>query len=188
MEYKRLSTSPLIDKCLERDPLAWAEFVGRFSKIMEFSIRKVLKEYSSPASYENAKDILQDLLMSFWNGDKLSGIQKRENINYWLVVTARNATLNYLRSRRKETLVSDELYFDKLPAKNDSCNIEKLKNMDKEIDKFFSSLSVRETLVFKLYFEKKLILKDISKIMGVPIGTVSSVVTRMRKKIKCRKI
>lgn len=188
MEYKKLATTLLINKCLERDPLAWAEFVGRFSRLMAFSIKRTLKECSSYAVDENAKDILQNLLMSFWNDGKLSSIKNRENINYWLIITSRNAAVNSLRKTRKEVISSDESCFNKLPAENNFYNINKRKDMDKKIEKIYSSLSSKEKLIFKLHFEKELILKDISKIMNMPIGTVSSMITRTRKKIKCREI
>lgn len=189
MEYKNLPIPVLIDKCTAKDPLAWAEFVRRFSPLITFATRKALLKYSigHHAPENEIKDIGQNILVSLWGKNKLSEVTHRGNIDYWLAVTARNAAINYLKAGQKEVLISDGSFFEKLPAKEIGQQAGEIENMGKKIKEFYRLLTPREKLIFKLYFKKELNLKDVSKIMGIPLGTVSSAVTRMRKKIKCSK-
>jgi RNA polymerase sigma-70 factor, ECF subfamily len=187
MEYSKLSSSNLIDQCIEKDPLAWAEFVKRTSSLLLYSIKKVLREYSPMGLDEEAKDILQNLLLSIWSKNKLSTIRIKDTINYWLATSARNATINHIKSKKKEVLMRDESYFDNIlidtieeDCKFNKHDIERVKNI-------YSSLKERDKLLFNLYFHKEVSLKDISNIVKSPIGTVSSAITRIRKKIKCSK-
>ncbi len=182
MRYDGISTAFLIDKCVNGDPLAWAEFVRRYSPLIKFSIKKALSRYASYryCTREDAKDIEQNIMASLWVRKNLAEIKNKNNIDYWLAVIARNATINYLKSRQKEILVSDKSLFEKLPSEeiqNKSTDIEK-------IEKIYKTLSAKEKLIFRLYFEKAFALKDIAKIMHIALGTVSSAVTRMRKKFR----
>jgi len=186
MEYQKLSVPGLIDKCADKDPLAWAEFVKRFSPLITLSIKKAFFKYSMPRNFseEEIKDIRQNILVSLWGGNKLTSIKQRETINFWLAIIARNSVINYLKSNRQETLIYDEKFFEKLPSKASSENAPETRDLDDKIKELFEFLSPREKIMFKLYFEKELKLKDISNMLKIPIGTVSSVITRMRKKIK----
>lgn len=187
MEYKDLKISSLVERCVVRDPLAWAEFVRRFSSLITFSIKRCLSDYftGSGITHEEIKDIKQNILVALWKENKLAEIKNRDTINYWLVVTARNTAINYLKVKTKEVLLSDDGYFEKLPAQEPGAETgkEKIEDAGEKIKKFYGLLTPREKLIFKFYFKKKLSLKDIAGIIGVPLGTVSSAVTRMRKKI-----
>ena len=189
MEYKNLSTPVLIDKCIAKDPLAWAEFVKRASPLITFAIRKALFKYSAgyEAPQNEIDDIRQNILISLWGKNKLSEVKNKGTIDYWLVTVARNSVINSLKAPHKEVLIYDQSFFEKLPAEETNQKEDQIENTDKKIKEFYRLLTPREKLIFKLYFKKELALKDVSKIMGIPTGTVSSAVTRMRKKIKCSK-
>ena len=187
---KNLTTSDLIDKCSKNDPLAWAEFVRRFSPLIIFSIKKTLSKYAANPSAvkEDVKDIQQNILISLWNKNRLGEIKNRDTIAYWLVITVRNITIDHLRKKRKEVLIADETYFEKLPDKAPEKDISKaeFEIMNKKIKQIHNLLSTREKIIFRLYFKKQLNLKGVSKIMDIPVGTVSSIVTRIRQKIRSK--
>ena len=125
-------------------------------------------------------------MISLWQKNKLAEVNQRENINYWLAITARNAAINHLKAKRKDVLITDKAFFEKQAAKP---SLEGAgREADEKIKKIYKLLSPREKLIFKFHFEKEAGLMDISKIMQIPLGTISSAVTRMRKKIKCSKI
>ena len=186
MKYKDFATSSLIEKCIEQDGLAWAEFIKRFSPLISFSIKKALSKYSVDfrRAHEDMKDIHQNIMTTLWGKNKLAEVINRDNINYWLVVTARNATINHLKAFQKEVLVTDELFFEKLQAPGSAQRIDRALDARKEIERFCNRLSSKEKIIFDLFFKKGLGLEDIAKIIRSPVGTVSSAVTRMRAKIK----
>lgn len=190
MPYKTIDVSSLVEKCITKDPLAWAEFVKRFSSLIDLSIKKTIYKYSSrPHIAENdIADIRQNIMTLLWSRNKLVEIKDRERIDYWLAITARNATVNYLKIKRKEILISDESYFEKLasPEIPEDVSVGQAESK-RRLKEIYSVLSSKEKLMFKLYFQRGLSLKDASKIMQLPLGTLSSAITRMKKKIKCSK-
>jgi RNA polymerase sigma factor (sigma-70 family) len=183
MEYKKLPNELLIDKCVSKDGLAWAEFVRRTSPLITFAIKKALFKYSEGrhALQNEINDIRQGLFLSLWGKNKLSEIKNRGAIDYWLVTVARNFVINSLKRNHKEVLIYDQSFFEKLPAE-EAGRKDETENSGKKIKAFYNLLKPREKLIFRLYFKKGLKLKDISKIMGIPIGTLSSAITRMRRK------
>lgn len=183
MRYAKLSTPLLIEKCAQKDPVAWAEFVTRFSPLINFSIKKALAGYLYDRSMEEeVKDIRQNIMVSLWNKNKLDEVRNRENINYWLAIVARNTAINYLKTKRKEILVGEESYFDKFAAGGaDEAGVEE---RDKKIEMIYNLLTPGEKIVFTLCFKKGFSLKDASKILNLAPATVSATIARMRKKIK----
>jgi RNA polymerase sigma factor (sigma-70 family) len=161
--------------------VAWAEFVRRFSPLIDFAIKKALSLYAGNPGEEDAKDVRQNLMISLWSRNKLEEIKNRENINYWLAVTARNASLNYLRTKNKDLLIGEESYFEQFSAKDIPATGNE--NHEKKVEAIYNLLKPREKLVFTLYFRKKFNLNDISKILNIPSGSASSIITRMKKKI-----
>ena len=187
MKYKNLATARLIDKCVSKDALAWAEFITRYSGLITFAINKTFYQYPYLAGSreEDIKDIRQEIFSSLWTGDKLEEVKQRDSIDYWLAVIARNAALNHARPRRNEFLVGEESYFDSLKKEERAPEEPQEKDdLKAEIKAMYKTLSTREKLVFKLHFRKKCSQNDIAGIMRVPVGTVSSIISRMRKKIK----
>ncbi|MGB2705892.1 MAG: sigma-70 family RNA polymerase sigma factor [Candidatus Omnitrophota bacterium] len=183
--YKRLETPLLVKRCVDKDPPAWAEFVRRFSGLIEFSIKKALGKYSHAGIGESVKDIRQNIFMSLWNNNKLAEITNRRNINYWLVITARNASVDYLRMQKKDVLIKDESYFEKLPARETihKETLQNAENLERKIKSAYGFLAPKEKIIFKLYFKKSLKTREIAEILDISIGNVTSAVARIRKKI-----
>jgi len=187
MEYKNLATSNLVDKCTKKDPIAWSEFVRRFYPLIVLSTKRALATYaSSPHLKNEVNDIAQDIMISVWGKNKLLEIRQRENINYWLAITARNATVNHLKTKQKEILLSDETLFKKIPIETINHEADHKKNdlALKKTKEVYASLPPKQKLIFQLYFKQELKLEDISKMLNIPSGTISSIVTRIRKRIK----
>ena len=96
-------------------------------------------------------------------------------------------TLKHIKSKSKQRLVSDDSYLDIIPAKKTG-NLHGIEtDAGKKIKDMYNVLDSREKIIFKLFFKKELRMRDISKIMHLPRGTISSAITRMKKKIKCSK-
>ncbi|MBL7157921.1 MAG: sigma-70 family RNA polymerase sigma factor [Candidatus Omnitrophica bacterium] len=187
MKYGGLCTAELIDKCISRDAVAWAEFIARYSGLIVFAIQKALTQYSLRPHIreEDIKDIKQEIVAGLWIDNKLEEIRERDSIDYWLTVMARNASVNHMRSKKNEILIGEESYFDNLKKEDTArASVAPEGDLKAEIKDLYRGLSSREKLLFKLYFKKNLSLKEIAKIIRVPVGTASSIIARMRKKMK----
>jgi RNA polymerase sigma-70 factor (ECF subfamily) len=184
MDYKNLATPRLIEKCVDRDPLAWAEFVARFSELIEFAVKKTLGRPLGEAC-EDAKDIRQDILTSVWGKNRLAEVRNRQRINYWLVIVARNTTVNYLRANNKYALSADMSYFEGISEEAPgSYDAEASPDPADKIREICGALDPREKLIFKLHFKKGLSVRELAGMLKVPAGTAAAAIARMRKKIQ----
>ena len=182
VNYKNLETPLLINKCSEKDPVAWSEFVRRYSGLILFSIKKVLKTQTHLSTDEDAKDLLQNILTNLWTKDKLTLVKNRKSINYWLSVIGRNTALDYLRKKKPDTLLEDKTYFDNVSKETATFDDEILK----KVKSIYELLTPREALIVKLYFEKDIKSKDIAKILNLSIGNITATITRIKQKLRSK--
>lgn len=188
MDYENISTPALIEKCIARNGLAWAEFVRRFLPLITFSIKKVLFAYraDSGAYAEDIKDIEQELIASIMSRNTLNAVRNRDVIDYWLAAITRNATLNHLKRKKREILIGENDYFEKFSENQfneDTCETA-IEEKSEKLKTIYAGFSQQEKIVFKFYFKNKFLVKDISKMTRIPRGTVSSLILRIRKKFK----
>ena len=183
MDYGDLAVPALIEKCALKDGLAWSEFVKRFSPFMAFCIKKALGKHpkGSGAGIEDIKDIRQGVIIDIWDKERLLEIRNRKDVRYWLAIVSRNAAISHLRKKGKEVLVSDISCFERPFA--ETPREEENEQNRKRLEEIYGGLSQREKIIFNLYFKKGLKIKDVSKITGSPLGSISSALTRIKKRI-----
>ena len=187
MHYKDLALPSLIDKCCQKDPRAFAEFIVRFSPFLKFAIRKALSRYSPGRTpNDDIKDIEHDIITSILEKNRLREVKNPGSINYWLAIVARNATINRLRSGKWEIPVGDSAYFDNLPASGDRKEAPGGNEVDyrEKLDTLFVNMPPKERIIFDLFFIKRISQKNIAGILSVPEGTVSSTIARARKRLE----
>jgi len=184
MRYIFLPTPILIDKCTQRDHPAWTEFIRRYKKLIDFSIKKTLYKYIPSSMEESVKDIRQSLLLNLWNNGKLDDLKDKSKIDYWIAIVARNAALDYLKTSGKERAVGGISDIKNFLIDGKYDRIAESLNAREKIKQIYESLNAREKLIFRLYFMIGKDIKYISGILNLPVGSITSSITRLRKKIK----
>jgi len=185
--------SYLVKRCIAEDLAAWSDLIKRYSNLITISIENRLKKYGFDLPRQDIEDIRQDMLGSIWRDKKLEGVKNREDISYWLAIVSGNAAMEYVRKRLscKPKTVS---IFDKLdekelaefiPSKALNPNDEASKNeLSKKIDASLAALPSKERLIIKLNFFHGKKYEEISDILNLPAGTVSSYVKRAKEKLR----
>ena len=177
------ANSHLISRCIEKDPLSWAEFVRRFSPLIAFSIQKALRRFTGTYRTGEVEDIKQDIFVMLWDKNKLREVKDRERIDYWLSSVSMNAATSYLRSKNKEILAGDLFKFEDTPDQRLTHPLDGMQKYEK-IKELFSTLNTREKLIFKLCFEKNKKDMEVSQILKIPRNSVTSTISKIRKKLK----
>lgn len=195
-----MNADELIQKCAEKDSRAWGMFISRYRPLVLRSIRYKLKTLNLRLARVEAQDIAQEVFLSIWEKDKLQKIRNPEHLRTWLAMVSLNATMNYCRKHvfsEPKGMYSLEASLSKeegslslgeiLPAQKfntgDSIAYNDLHStINKEIEKF----SAKQQLVLKFNFFEGRSCREISRIMKVPEGTVSAIVSRCRRRLKPR--
>ena len=184
----------LIRSCVERDHSAWDFFVKKYSNHILISIVFRLRKYGIHLKVEDLKEIEQDTLSLLWEGSKLAEIRNPESLRYWLAIISGNTAVQYMRRQKRldrlaakslsETIGGTEMA-DMLPSSvlTPAQELER-SELSEKIEKALESLPDKEKLALKLslLYGKK--YDEISGIMAMPPGTVSSYIKRAKKRLR----
>jgi RNA polymerase sigma-70 factor (ECF subfamily) len=189
--------SSLVERCIKRDPLAWAELVTKYSDLIALSIRSRLRKYSFDCPQSDVDDIRQNVLTSVWKDNKLATIRNRTDISYWLAIVSGNAAIDHVRrahGRDKLRTVSIHERIDEegvkelveiLPSGTASPKDEAVrKEVAESLEEALGELTAQERLFIKLSLSQKKTHQEISEITRTPLGTVSSTIQRSKEKLK----
>jgi len=196
--YKKLEIRSLVSHCIEGDPIAWSEFMSRFSTIAVRAIRKRLGNHNFQYSNEDVEDLKQGLFMKLWQEKSLTKLKDASNINFWICLVSANFATDFYRRRQKDVLNNAISTFEEIVVKNRTMAIKNIvksnapsvrKKMDQrhiedKIEKALLGLNEKERVAVKLniFHDKK--YWEIAKILKMSVGNVSSIISRAKKKIR----
>ena len=153
-------------------------------ELIDFLFEKTYLEYKGLIFYisnniiknrEDANDIVQDTFYSLYNELKNNNIR---NIKYFLVVSAKNKSINKLKENDKEIITSE--FNDNLTQTEDKISpiINELKNI----------LDNEELDIIILHLVYNFSFKEIGKLLNKNVDQVNSKYQRTIKKIKNKNI
>ena len=148
------------------DQLAFKElYEQKFFRLFQFALAFVRSKLI-------AEEIVNDTFLKLWNKrNKLNAI---DNIDVYLYVSVKNASLNFLRRPAHKHISLDEIDIEYLHICTDPGSILVTSELQKMLEKAINSLPPRCKLVFKLIKEDKLTYKQVAAILGVSVKTVDT--------------
>lgn len=184
----------LVEACIKKDLLAWAAFVKKYSNLISVSIVTRLKNYNLSASQYDIDDIRQNILSSVWKDGKLETVRNRDDISYWLAIVSGNKALEYMRKKRLFEPAKHISIFEKVNEKELSevipsagpGPIDELskEEISKKIEEAMGYLTIKENLAIRLNLFYGKSYEEISGILKMPKGTVSSHIKRAKEKLR----
>ena len=124
-----------VQKCLANDPLAWSEFINRYSRLIYSYIYGILKLRGIGFQEPHAEDIFQEFFIHLRkdNFRKLRSFKAKNDCSLasWLKVVVVHFSIDYLRKERE--LISLETEIDEDLTLKDTLKDEKPLSRDKAI-------------------------------------------------------
>lgn len=159
----------LKSKNIEQKETAFEELYYKYSKLIYVVINKYVK------NKEDCEELTQDVFINVFNA--IDRLDEHKNIKYYLIVSAKNLSQNYLNSKRfKEKEITNSL------SEIDSLNYEhSYDDIYEELKKYLDDLEI-DILYRKIVYEET--YKEMSKSLSIPIGTLMSKYSRALKKFK----
>ncbi|MEO6232997.1 MAG: sigma-70 family RNA polymerase sigma factor [Ferruginibacter sp.] len=175
---KRYSEDELVLLLQKRDQEAFSYLYDNYAPALNGVIFRLVEDKTL------SEDILQEAFLKIWNNFS-SYDNSKGRLFTWMMNLTRNLTIDTLRSKgyKKQTKISgDENSVNNLQDTNSG--VEKFDTLG--IRKQLENLKPDQRLVIDLAYFKGLTQDEISKEIGIPLGTVK---TRMRTAIlELRKI
>ncbi|MCX5716327.1 MAG: sigma-70 family RNA polymerase sigma factor [Candidatus Omnitrophica bacterium] len=195
-----MDETELIRRCINRDPLAWAEFVRRYSSLIRWAIQDRLKKWSYFSRPQDLEEIHQDILVYLWEKGKLEQLRDAKKVAAWLVVTAGNEAAGYFRRKKSEFPPNAVSIFEKIPQKDNFTTLadilaspaydpapnEELQDIEKLLTEELERLPLKEKIIIKLniLYGKK--YREIAEIMHMPLGSVATAIKNIKHRLKQR--
>ena len=193
------SDRELIEGCLAQDKKAWDLFVTRFSRLIYWSIRKTLEKSAFVSRPDLADDIFQEIFKRILEHRELEKLRDVRNLRPFLVVTATHAALDKIKSLRRRE--SRDISLEKEFLPKDSGEAVSLADVLKDgsqdpsarvisdeqslaISEILERLSPKERTCVEWHYMDGKAHQDIAAILGLPLGTVSSIIQRTKEKLQ----
>ncbi|HMV36603.1 MAG TPA: sigma-70 family RNA polymerase sigma factor [Turneriella sp.] len=181
-----MSAEPTDPKAPTQKPLT-PVLEAEFQRIYNKSKSRVLNYIQrSVRDRDEALDLLQEVFITFY--DKLPELDvSTDRIESWLVKTARNVILTYVRdTHRRLTRDLQNTQESDTWEKDDQVGKIYQKELEKHIDNFLVSLNDQERNLFILQKIEQVKYNDLEKILGIPQRTMKRMASNLLQRLKER--
>lgn len=152
---------------------AFEEIVSFYEKmIFNYSLRIVKNK-------EDAKDITQNTFVKVFTNRKSIDVDK--NLKTWIFTIATNTAYDFIRwkQRKNETSLEDNLEtIEGLEAYNIG------EGIVSDVDKALQGIDINYRKALLLFYQQGFEYKEIADILGIPINTVKTHISRGKEQLK----
>jgi RNA polymerase sigma-70 factor (ECF subfamily) len=156
----------LLQRVRQGDQRAMAEVFDRYSRAVYSVAMRILKDTG------HAEDVMQEIFFQIWRNSD-SFVQGRGSLGAWLVVVARNRSIDQLRRRKPVDSVDDVV----LASSGNLASEVEHNSMMEKVRKVLRDLPAEQQRSMELAFFEGLSHSEIAERTGDPLGTVK---TRIR--------
>jgi RNA polymerase sigma-70 factor, ECF subfamily len=158
--------STLLQRVREGNQSAMAEIFDRYGRAVYSVALRILKDTG------HAEDVMQEIFFQVWRNSD-SFVQGRGSLGAWLVVVARNRSIDLLRRRKPTDSVDDVV----LPSRCNLASEAEHNALLEKVQKVMKELPAEQQRPMELAFFEGLSHSEIAERTGDPLGTVK---TRIR--------
>lgn len=169
----------LVEACVARAPGAWDAFVDRFAGLFRWVVDRTAAQRQLPLSAADRDDLGAEILLECLRNDAavLRGFAGRSSLPTYLTVIARRVAvrglLRTLEAGRVPAAAAP-------PARDDTARL-----VDREeVETLLERLDADEARLVRLHHLEARSYGEISRITGMPLGSIGPALSRAREKMK----
>lgn len=176
----------LLDRCLDRKPRSWEDFVDRFMGLVIHVINHSSQARSIRLTAEDREDLCAEVFMTIVKSDfaVLRRFQGKSNLATYLTVIARRVVVKHLLEHK----AAAKLQIATVPpseVQDATANglEDRVSDLD-EVEKLLDDLDGFEAQVVRLYHIEGKTYREISTATGMPENSVGPTLSRAREKMR----
>ena len=176
----------LINRCVEREPGAWQDFVKRFMGLFLHVINHTLHAHSVRAQPDEIEDLCGEIFLEIISHDLkvLREFRGKSTLASYLTVIARRTTLKtLLRKNRSQEFGHVDVHSNSLQRAEAESVAIKQEDLE-ELEAFVKKLPPEHAAIVKMYYLQGLTYQEISDKTGVAESTIGSILSRSRDKLR----
>ncbi len=177
----------LLERCLQRKPRAWEDFVDRFMGLVVQVVKHSANSRGMQLTPEDRDDLCASVFLGVVDNNLavLRNFRSQCSLATYLTVIARRIVIRQLQSRKPaESLVtfSEEIYA--LSTNNPYPSVEKRVSDQEEIARMLSTLNGIEAEVVRMYHLEGKSYQEISMQIGMSENSIGPILSRAREKLR----
>ena len=190
LEQRATADRQLIEACLSGEPgnRGWEAFVSQFSGLVSHVVSKTAGRRHAALPDADRDDLVADVFFEVLrnNAAVLRGFAGRSSLAAYLTVVARRVVGRRLRERGRDgrgiTRV-DTQATEQTPQSDAATTVQRVEDRD-QIATLLESLDADEAKIVRLFHIEERSYGEISRLLGIPLGSVGPVLSRARAKLR----
>jgi len=178
----------LLERCLQRKPRAWQDFVDRFMGLLIHVINHTAQARSIRLSPEDRDDLCAEVFLRLMEDDFaiLRHFRGQSSLATYLAVVARRIVVRQLMSRKPSPLAPSESGNPEGALASSSLQApaeERIANREL-VERLLDRLGDGESQVVRMYHLEGRSYEEISHLLGIPVNSVGPILSRARAKMR----
>lgn len=180
-----------LESCKDGSPVGWRTLFDDYSPLLYNTLR------ACGTDHELAEDLVGDVFIRLMEDDRRrfreAVIHDETKLRSWLVTIAKNLYLDKCRHEKHVRSLAaaagntwDSPAVSMYTSNSGSDNLLAEIGQRDLVEKALHELSVREQLIVKLTYFEEFKLREIADMLNEPMGTVASLLSRSREKLRVR--
>jgi RNA polymerase sigma-70 factor (ECF subfamily) len=171
---------------------AWAELVEKYIRLVHHVVRNTLACYSRVRLDQDVEDIAHDLFQALVrdNYRVLGTIEAPYDLKAWLAISARRRAIDFARKRKLAAISLDQAREDNValgataPAASPGTDEAPPEEQNLAVHESLAILSAKERLVIQLFYLDGKKYREISRITGMNMNSISPTLARAVEKMQ----
>lgn len=176
----------LLQRCLNRKPHAWEDFVDRFLGLVVHVIRHTARSRSIRVSDEDQEDLAAEFFLAIVNDDFaiLRRFRGESSLATYLTVVARRVVVRELLKRKSASSLTESVERQEEVAVAAIEQPEERVSNREEVERATRDLSSTEAKIVNLYHLDGKSYQEISSELGIPENSIGPTLSRARAKMR----
>ena len=174
----------LLERCLERKPRAWEDFVDRFMGLVIHVINHTAQARSLRLGPQDRDDLVSEVFLNLLSDDFaiLRHFRGQSSLATYLTVVARRIVVKGLLHQKSPARLTEAGHKRSTAESHPDAN-DRITDRE-EVDRLLEGLHENEARVVRMYHLDGMSYRDISKAIGVPENSIGPLLSRARGKLR----
>ena len=175
----------LLQRCLNREPGAWNDFVDRFLGLIYHVIHHTSYLRSTPLRPEDVEDVAAEILLQIVANDYalLRQFRGQASLATYLTIVARRICVHELARRAAAREVQPKVDGHVEEAEESAKAQAGLERLE-EVQKLLNKLPTREREVVRLRYLEGRSYEEISTQLHIPVNNIGPILSRAKKRLR----
>jgi RNA polymerase sigma-70 factor (ECF subfamily) len=177
----------LLERCLERKPRAWEDFVNRFMGLVVHVINHTAQARSVRLAPEDREDLCAEVFLNIIKDDFaiLRHFRGESSLPTYLTVVTRRIVVKRMMQLRPSTPIRGGAASQAARDVADSRPQPEQRIADREeVERLMEGLGEGESRIMRMYHLEGKSYREISEAVGVPENSIGPILSRARKKMR----